>query len=198
MVKTSRYCCYVYIQRRNKNNITCIYTANNSQISWPMILLLSGGCRCVSEILAYTNLDALNLSNCLLEFGCGGGHHSLPGEDWVCTSLISGSYDLRINLTARRQDTHIKTQIESNVFREQHILLDFVFCLTLPTLGRPRMLLAWMHQENSIIFYVPKLKYEFMRGVSIKLLQKMGYNVTFLKWVTTLFSYIISLLIIQL
>ena len=46
-----------------------------------MILLLSG-CICVSEILAYTNLDALNLSNCLLEFGGGGGgHHSLPGED---------------------------------------------------------------------------------------------------------------------
>ena len=137
---------------------------------------------CVSELLAYTNLDALNLSNCLLEFRGGGGHHSLPGEDWVCTSLISGSYDLRINLTARRQDTHIKTQIESNVFREQHILLDFVFCLTLPTLGRPRMLLAWCIKK--ILLYFMSLSYNTNCAGCFNKLQK---------WVTTLLSYIISL-----
>jgi hypothetical protein len=88
---------------------------------------------------------------------------SLPEEDWVYKRLISGSYDLRINLTARRQDTHIKTQIESNVFREHHIPLDFVFCLTLPTLGRPRNASGFMHQGNSIIFYVPRLKLVIFR-----------------------------------
>ena len=98
---------------------------------------------------------------------CGaGGHLSLPVEDWVCTSLISGSYDLGINLTTRRQDTHIKTQIDSNVFREYHILLDFVFCQTLPTFGRPSSASGLMHQENSIIFYVLKVNKVISKGVS--------------------------------
>lgn len=74
----------LYINK-GETNITCIYAVNNYQVSWPMIWLLNGWidvCVCVSEILlGYTNLGALKLSNCLLEFDdSGGGHHSLPGK----------------------------------------------------------------------------------------------------------------------